>query len=222
MLSRRAFLVAPFLLVACNSSLKDYEAYSGRPSSDRYVKWDPSMIRGNILYGAPGHNGWVTGGLTYLQAPKTYGRFEVRLRSVPHPVLSYHVLLWPQADHWPPEIDIAECFRADRQRVDAFIHGKGERQQFRVDRDTTKPTTFAVEWRKDSIKFFCEDQMFGETTKDIPHEPMRLAIQVESHATEEGNNLREGNGFTQEKGEPKDEYRVPVVEILSVGYKELY
>ncbi|MDO5076780.1 glycoside hydrolase family 16 protein [Corynebacterium sp.] len=220
MLTRRAFLLTPVVLAACNASLQTYEPYEGRPKSDPHVRWDPSMVRGNILYGAPGYNGWVTGGLSYSKDPKLYGRWDVRLRSFPHSVLSYHVLLWPKSDIWPPEIDIAENFRSDRQQTKAFVHGNGK-QEFRVDCDATKPKTFAVEWRKDSIKFFCDDEMFGETTKDIPHEPMWLAIQVESHATKDGGKLIENNGVTREQGPPKDDYRVPVVEILKVSYAEL-
>ena len=220
MLSRRAFLLAPLALTACSASLQNFEPYSGRPKSDPHVRWDPSMVRGNTLYGAPGYNGWVTGGVSYSGDPKLYGRFDVRLKSYPHSVLSYHVLLWPATDHWPPEIDIAENFRSDRQQTKAFIHGSGK-QEFKVDCDATQPTTFFVEWRKDSIKFFCDDKMFGETTEDIPHEPMCLVVQVESHATSEGAELVANNGVTREKGPPKDEYRVPVVEILDVKYRRL-
>lgn len=195
------------------------EPYHGQPSSDIWTKWRPEFTRGNTLYGAPGYGGWVCGSLNWGDFAAQYGRFEMTVQSYLHEVLSFHALLWPLLDHWPPEIDIAEMFDETRQRTDAFVHGgKGEnrtKQQFHVMHDVTKPTTFAVEWRPESLRLFCDGEMFGETTDSVPQEPMRLVIQVETHTPPDQDDPTETTGPPTTRGDA-------CVTVLGASYTALH
>lgn len=199
--------------------------YTGRPSSDPNVQWDPDLLRGNILYGAKGKNGWVCGGCAWYEMAHLYGRFTFKLRSFRHELLSFHALLWPRSENWPPEIDIAEMFIADRSRVDSFIHetveGEHRKQGFNIETDATQPFTVAVEWRKDSIEFFLNGESYGKTTKEIPQEAMHMAIQVETHGSHNGLIFEDSRGVTDVAGPHDINTAIPVVEVLGLSYEPI-
>ncbi|MBV7295635.1 glycoside hydrolase family 16 protein [Corynebacterium sp. TAE3-ERU12] len=172
-----------------------WEPYTGRPASDAKVQWDPSEVRVRdsrlILSGSPDGQYWRTGAVSQWREAHKYGRWEVRMRALAHPTLSYHVLLWPQADMWPPEIDLAESFTADRATTEAFVHwradGQRHKRQFSLDVDATQFATWAVEWTADYVRWSYDGTTFAEVTGDeVPDEPMWLAIQVEAQVPGDG------------------------------------
>ncbi|KUF06071.1 glycoside hydrolase family 16 protein [Leucobacter sp. G161] len=176
-----------------NSLGADWSAYTGRPSSDPRTWWDPTMVwlsNGSlVLAGAPstGHtNLWRTGAVSNWKAAQTYGKWEVRLRTHASQVLSYHFLLWPQAESWPPEIDIAEGYSRERTNSQSFLHWvdeSGTRRQtsFSVNGNFSEWNTVAVEWTPNAVRFFLNGQAYGEATGlAVPHEPMFLALQTET------------------------------------------
>lgn len=202
------------------------DKYSGKPASDPNTKWEPDLLRGNILYGTPANNGWACGGCAWYTNQKQYGRFSFTVRAFEQKLLSFHALLWPKAEGWPPEIDIAEMFREDRQAASAFLHYWDENQEHKkqnwnVEVDVTKPTKFSVEWRPESIEFFCNNKSFGKTTIGIPHEPMQMVIQAETHASETGLVFDSTRGKTDHEGPYNINDAIPVVEVLEVLYEPL-
>ncbi|MFV0374025.1 glycoside hydrolase family 16 protein [Microbacterium sp.] len=175
-----------------------WSPYTGRPGSDPRTWWDPSMVwlshGALVLAGAPSKshaNLWRTGAVSRWRTPQTYGRWEIRFRAPASRVLSYHFLLWPQSENWPPEIDIAEGYSRARTNSSAFIHWRdddGRRQQrgFRVEGDFTQWTTVAVEWTPDAVRFFRNGVEYGAVTgQAVPHEPMFLALQTETRLARE-------------------------------------
>lgn len=207
-----------------------WEAFHGRPSSDPHVHWRPEMVRvhdGKLtLSGAPAYGGWATGAVSGWRMPRTHGLFEIRMRAIPHRVLSYHVLLWPADDQWPPEIDLAEGYRADRTRTDAFIHwrdGGGERRKrgYQVRVDATKPSTWAVEWLPGSVRLLADGKEFARAIGEpVPDRPMWFGMQVEARATDAGTGAPADNGVTRHIGAPLPEYTVPVLEVDWVRISE--
>lgn len=185
----------------------DWRPYDGRPSSSPDVQWDPKLISirdSELVLSArrDASGDWHTGAVTNWPKTFQYGRWEIRFRAPvqegSYRALSYHVLLWPARNAWPPEIDIAEGFAADRQRTDAFIHwrdDKGQRQkeQFQFAGDASVDATWAVEWEQDAIRLYRDDELFGSINgASVPHEPMWLAIQVEALAEKtDGTNATE-------------------------------
>lgn len=171
----------------------EWSAYTGRPSSDPRTWWDPTMVwlsNGSlVLAGAPstGHtNLWRTGAVSNWKAAQTYGKWEVRFRTHASQVLSYHFLLWPQAESWPPEIDIAEGYSRERTNSQSFVHWideSGARQQtsFSTNGNFSEWNTVAVEWTPDAVRFSLNGEYYGEATGlAVPHEPMFLALQTET------------------------------------------
>lgn len=200
-----------------------WEAFDGFPSSDEHVRWSPSMARiadgSLVLSGAPAFEGWATGAVSGWRMPRTYGLFEVRMRAIPHPVLSYHVLLWPADDQWPPEIDLAEGYRADRARTDAFFHwrdGEGIRRKrgHQVRFDATRATTYAVEWLPGSVRLLADGREFASMNgATVPDVPMWFGMQVEARATREGTAAAPDNGVTRHGGPPLPEFTEPVLVV---------
>ncbi len=171
----------------------NWSRYTGQPSSDPRTRWDASRVTLSggslVLSGVPRNDGsgnWLTGGVSNWQQARTYGRWDIRFRALRSDVLSYHLLLWPQSENWPPEIDIAEGFRADRSLNEAFIHwrnaaGARERAHFSVAGDFTTWHTVSVEWSEDEVRFLLDDVEYGSVTgAAVPHEPMFLALQTET------------------------------------------
>ena len=105
-----------------------------------------------------------------------------------HDVLSYHFLLWPKSEKWPPEIDIAESFDGDRQSVQGFVHwrdagGVRRKTTTSVAADFRDWRTVGVEWTPEAVRFTLDGVEWGVVTgAAVPHEPMWLALQVETHA----------------------------------------
>lgn len=207
-----------------------WEAFDGRPSSDDHVHWLPSMARVDdgalVLSGAPAFGGWATGAVSGWRMPRIYGLYEIRMRAVPHDVLSYHVLLWPADDQWPPEIDLAEGYRADRSRTDAFIHwrepdGSRRKRGYQIRVDATAYLTWAIEWLPGSVRLLADGAEFARMTgPTVPDAPMWFGMQVEARATREGTEAPADNGVTRHTGPPSPDYAVPVLEVDWVRISE--
>ncbi len=171
-----------------------WRAHATVPRSDARITWDPALVevRDSCLVLSATWDGTAgrAGAVTNWPVTRTYGRWEARIRAHPSPVFSYHLLLWPADDRWPPEIDIAEGFDAERSVTESFVHyrdpsGAPARQGFRMPVDATRWHDVAVEWTAGHVRFTCDGAAVGGTDgTTVPHTPMWLGIQVESHAGE--------------------------------------
>ena len=98
----------------------DWHPYSGQPGSDTGGWWDPSHVTvGNGLltlrtYQDPAHAGpnrstWVEGGIDlWPTGVLTNGEYLVRSRVTSAAGVTQVMILWPNSDQWPPEIDFNE------------------------------------------------------------------------------------------------------------------
>ncbi|RNE50029.1 glycoside hydrolase family 16 protein [Corynebacterium alimapuense] len=171
----------------------EWEKYTGQPSSDLNVRWDSDFVSVEgarlVLSGGLTDSGLKAGAVSLWRYPSTYGKWEVRLRALPSRTFSYHLLLWPQDEQWPPEIDFAESFDGTRQHIQGFIHYRDSseaRQRVSMDAyvDVTADHTIAVEWTESHVSLLYDGQEWGRATGEaVPHVPMWLALQVESQAT---------------------------------------
>ncbi|GGM25139.1 MULTISPECIES: glycoside hydrolase family 16 protein [Micromonospora] len=182
----------------------NWSVYTGQPSSDPRTRWhrDQVAVRDGalVLSGRPRLDEpgrWHTGGVSNWRQARTYGRWDIRFRAPASPVLSYHFLLWPSSERWPPEIDIAEGFTATRQRAEAFVHwrdpqdGGRRKTQFTAVADYTRWHTVSVLWTPEVVCWSLDGTPFGAVTGDaVPHEPMWLALQTE---TQVGGTATEGD-----------------------------
>ncbi len=171
---------------------KGWSAYSGQPSSDPWTRWHPDRARvangALVLDGVPqagDRRYWHTGGVSYWPA-QTYGQWKIRFRSPVSSILSYHLLLWPAAEKWPPEIDIAESWDRSRRKIEAFLHyAKSDGNRGRVDAavhgDFTKWNEIGVIWRPGRLQYTLNGKVWATFTgAAVPREPMFLALQTET------------------------------------------
>lgn len=175
-----------------------WSPYTGQPGGDPYSLWDPSQVTvedGNLVLRADrrADGGWLTGGVSNWQVTQTYGRWELRFRADAADDVTFHFLLWPERDAWPPEIDFLENFGGDRRVGSAFVHWvdeNGDRQKVEktlndagIDVDFTEWTTVGVDWRPGRVDFLIDGEVWDSVEGDmVPDEPMWLALQAQSGA----------------------------------------
>ncbi|MFD4636457.1 glycoside hydrolase family 16 protein [Lentzea sp. NPDC058436] len=167
-----------------------FTAYSGQPGGDPYSRWHPDHVKVRdgklVLEGYRRDGAWTTGGVSNWPVTQTYGRWEVRFRADPSDEITYHFLLWPQREQWPPEIDFAEDFGGDRRGLAAFLHwkedGENRKQQRDLkDVDFTQWHTVGVEWTPGEVRFLLDGEEWDRITGDVvPDEPMWLGLQAQS------------------------------------------
>ena len=196
--------------------------YSGQPGGDPGGWWAPShvVVRKGVLnletYRDPRFGDrWVSGGVSNARALKqTYGKYEVRFRIDRGKGVSAILLLWPVADHWPPEIDFAEdggATRARRSMSATLHHGKDNRQiQRAVRADFSRWHTIGVEWTPGTLVYTLDDRRWGRVrSQHVPSERMELAIQAQA-------------GTCGDRYAPCPDERTPRVVRLQVDWARAY
>ena len=168
-------------------------AYSGQPGGDPGGFWDPShvKVRRGVLnletyrdarFGAR----WVSGGVSSSHALRQrYGKYEVRFRMDGGKGVQGIVLLWPVADHWPPEIDIAETGGTSNRRDEASAtlhYGRDNRQvQRTLGADFTRWHTIGVEWTPGRLVYTLDGHPWSTVrSRHVPSERMELDIQAQA------------------------------------------
>lgn len=123
-------------------------------------------------------NEWVAGGICSCGHPQLYGAFFVRSRvsgNGPNEV----ELLWPESDHWPPEIDFNETPTVKETSATVHWSEANRIQQWYVAVDLRKWNTWGVIWTPDQIILTVNGRKWGETTSgyQIPQVPMRVDLE---------------------------------------------
>lgn len=173
----------------------DWSAYAGQPGGNPNSRWDESMVR--MSYGVlelrsqQTDGQWITGGVSNYPITQQYGKWLVRMRADKSADISYHMLLWPQDEIWPPEIDFAESVSGDRSEMSAFLHWvDAEGGQAKTNAETTGDFsqwhTVGVEWGPGIIRYTLDGNVWAEAHSEtmVPNVPMWLALQAEAGACE--------------------------------------
>lgn len=172
---------------------EDWSTYDGEPKGDPYTLWHPEhayLDDGALTLATYQRDGrWTSGGVSNWPVAQTYGRWDVRFRAQASDEMTYHFLLWPQAERWPPEIDFLEDFSGDRSHATGFVHyeqdGERKKVQKTIDGDLTQWHTAGVVWEKDKVTFTLDGEPWGVVTGDaVPAEPMWLALQAQTGGCE--------------------------------------
>ena len=168
-------------------------AYEGEPGGDPGGWWDPShaVVRDGKLelrtYRDPRFGGrWVSGGVSSSHALKQrYGRYLVRFRMDAGRGVAGVLLLWPSADHWPPEIDFAEDGGATDRRdsMSATLHygASNDQVQRTVHADFTRWHTMGVTWTRHRLVYTLDGRRWGRVRgARVPAEVMELDMQTQA------------------------------------------
>ena len=177
-----------------SSSLNSWWLYEGQPGGDPGGWWDPShvVVDGGLLHlktyrDAGFGDRWVSGGLTNSRVLKQqYGKYLVRFRATVGYGVANIMLLWPVADHWPPEIDFAEdsgSSQTARPKMSSFLHYGSSNSQIQreVYGDFTQWHTMGVEWTPGQLVYTIDGKVWGTIkNKNVPKEKMELALQTQA------------------------------------------
>ncbi len=169
----------------------DWGPYYGAPGGNSASWWDPSMVRldgGKLQLRAQQVDGrWLTGGVSNFTRAQQYGKWEMRFRADKSDEISFHLLLWPKNEIWPPEIDIAETVDGNRKSMSAFVHwntptdGFGQGQAD-ITGDFSNWNTVGVEWGPGIVRGTLNGRVWTtfESATKVPATPMWLGLQTES------------------------------------------
>ncbi|MBI1375932.1 MAG: family 16 glycosylhydrolase [Frankiales bacterium] len=162
--------------------------YSGAPSSGPGGFWSPShdIVQDGVLHLRTTYeNGrWVSGGLART-APKplVYGKIQVRFRMAEARGVSYALLMWPDDEVWPPEIDFGEDGGGDRTMTTATLHHGPENsiEQHQLSGDFSQWHTLGIEWTPGRIDYLVDGHVWAtDEGAAVPSVPMHLALQTQT------------------------------------------
>ena len=176
------------------NDLSKWGLYSGQPGGDPGGFWDPSHV---VVSGGMAHlqtyrdpafdNRWVSGGMTNSRVLKqTYGKYLIRFRATVGYGVSNVLLLWPVADHWPPEIDFGEdggTSETARPSMSATLHYGADNRQIQrsLQRDFTQWHELGVEWTPGKLVYTVDGVQWGQVkSTNVPKEPMEMVMQTQA------------------------------------------
>ncbi len=173
----------------------DWGTYSGQPGGNPNSTWDASMVQVDSgllhLNSQRTDTGWVTAGVSNYPVTQQYGRWEIRMRADNSDDISYHMLLWPQNEKWPPEIDFAESVSGTRDEMSAFLHwvddkGSNDKKGVSTGGDFSEWHTVGVEWGPGIVRYLLDGEVWAEAHSEtmVPDVPMWLGLQAEAGACE--------------------------------------
>jgi hypothetical protein len=167
---------------------ENWSAYDGRPGGAKYGKWHPSMVsidNGALrLHSRRDGDDWKIGGVSNWPVTQKYGRWEVRYKVQPNADISYHFLLWPQNEKWPPEIDFAEDVSSQRDGIAAFLHWKDgstkRKANAHIAGDFTDWRTVGVEWAPGIVRYLLDGKVWAisRSPERAPTTPMWMGLQM--------------------------------------------
>ena len=124
-------------------------------------------------------NRWVTGGLCHCGMVRSYGAYFVRSRITgvgPNEVM----LLWPQSESFPPEIDFNENEgRLDNTSSTVHWGSTNQVEQHLLAIDMSKWHTWGVVWTPTAIEDVVDGKVWASVTRPaaIARVPMRLDLE---------------------------------------------
>jgi beta-glucanase (GH16 family) len=176
-----------------------WKAYWGVPGGDPGGFFDPTHVTvsgGELMISAykdssddawdAGPNTYVTGGVSSSPSfAQTYGKYLVRFRFGAGVGIAHAILLWPQSNTWPPEMDFSEDNGANRQTDYATLHYGASNTQIQksVEADLTHWHTLGVEWTPGRLVYTLDGKDWATVTgAEVPSTPMTLDIQTQGWA----------------------------------------
>ena len=184
-----------------NGTALDWQwtSYLGQPGGDPGGFFDPSHVTvsgGELVIGGyqdpsdlewdAGPDTYVTGGVSSSPSfAQTYGKYLVRFRMDAGQGVAHAILLWPQTNTWPPEIDFSEDNGSDRQTDYATLHYGADNTQVQkqIAINLTRWHTLGVVWTKGKLVYTIDGVNWATVTNaNRPSVPMVLDIQTQGWA----------------------------------------
>ena len=119
---------------------------------------------------------------------QTHGRFEIRCKVPKGKGLWPAFWMLPEPPSWPPEIDVLEILGHETAKVHMTHHwphpdrptedSKSNGGEFKGPDFSAAFHTFAVEWRKDEIRWLVDGIERHRSEKEVPRVPMFLLVNL--------------------------------------------
>jgi beta-glucanase (GH16 family) len=167
--------------------------YTGQPGGDPGGWWDPShvVVRNGVLHLETFRDPrfgdrWVSGGVSSARGlEQRYGKYLVRFRMAAGKGVAGILLLWPQAPHWPPEIDFAETGgeHTNRPDISATLHYQPVDQTIArtIRGNFTRWHVVGVEWTPSRLVYTLDGRRWATVrSSHVPAEPMELDMQAQA------------------------------------------
>jgi beta-glucanase (GH16 family) len=176
-----------------------WTSYWGVPGGDPGGFFDPTHVTvsggqlGISAYKDPSDIAWDAGANTYVTGgvssspsfAQTYGKYLVRFKFGAGVGISHAILLWPQSNTWPPEIDFSEDNGSNRKTTYATLHYGANNTQVQrsVAVNLTQWHTLGVEWTPGRLVYTLDGKNWATVANaNVPSTPMNLDIQTQSWA----------------------------------------
>jgi beta-glucanase (GH16 family) len=156
--------------------------YGGNSSNGAYVYTHSSISTGNGLTIMIADDGgtWTTGGISQGTRGGTYGLYQVEAKVSPGHGTGPIILLWPDNNQWPPEIDLLE---APDGKGPAYMtlhwagaYGQNEYTTINTHVNVNSYHDYAVDWEPSRLTFYIDGKQMWTTTQHIPDIPMALVL----------------------------------------------
>ena len=156
--------------------------YGGGSSNGAYSYSHGNISTGNglVINTTKTGGGWVTGGISQGWNGGTYGLYQVDAKVNPGKGIGPNILLWPNNNQWPPEIDLLE---APNGQGNAYMslhwagpNGQNEYTTINTGVNVNSYHNYAVDWEPNQLTFYVDGNQVWSTTSHIPTIPMGLGI----------------------------------------------
>src|SRR5262249_55183303 len=116
------------------------------------------------------------GGMSQGWTGRQYGLFQVEARVDPGHGTGPAIVLWPDNNSWPPEIDLLESPGGTGNSYMtlhwAGPNGENDYTTVATNADPTQWHDYAVDWEPNQLTFYVDGQSIWSTTQNIPNQPM--------------------------------------------------
>ncbi|MDA8248868.1 MAG: family 16 glycosylhydrolase [Rhodospirillales bacterium] len=156
--------------------------YGGTSSNGAftYDHGDVQVNNGLTINTTNSSGSWTTGGIGQGWTGGEYGLYQVEAKVDPGQGTGPVILLWPDNNSWPPEIDLLE---APNGQGDAYMtlhwagsNGSNQYQTIDTGVNVNSWHDYAVDWEPNQLTFYVDGKQIWSTTQHIPNQPMGLGI----------------------------------------------
>ncbi len=153
---------------------------SGNNGAFTYQHGNVQVNNGLTINTTNNGGGWTSGGISQGWSGGTYGLYQVEAKVDPGQGTGPAIVLWPDNNSWPPEIDLLE---APNGQGDAFMslhwagaNGANQYQTIDTGVKVNAYHDYAVDWEANKLTFYVDGKQIWSTTSHIPSQPMGLGV----------------------------------------------
>lgn len=153
---------------------------TGNNGAFSYSHGDVQVNNGLTINTTNTSGSWTTGGLSQGGTGGMYGLYQVDAKVDPGQGTGPAIVLWPNNNSWPPEIDLLE---APNGQGNAYMSlhwagadGSNQYQTIDTGVNVNSYHDYAVDWEPNKLTFYVDGKAIWSTTQHIPNQAMGLGM----------------------------------------------